>query len=143
MTGPSDTELLPLTEHHLVVCVDDEPPTLAALRRILGGEPYELRTTTSPRQVLDWLDGGSVSLVLSDDRMPEMSGVEMLAAVRDRCPQTTGVMLTAYRDGAMAHPRAREVIREMIEKPWNDRSLKRTVRHLLRERELRNRRGAP
>jgi hypothetical protein len=41
----------------------------------------------------------------------------------------------------MGHPVARDVVREMIEKPWNDRSLKRTVRHLLRERELRKRRG--
>jgi FixJ family two-component response regulator len=73
--------------------------------------------------------------------MPEMTGIEMLSAVRERSPETTGVMLTGYCDSAMGHPVARDVVREMIEKPWNDRSLKRTVRHLLRERELRKRRG--
>lgn len=134
-----DTDVLPLTEKHVVVCVDDEPPTLAALARVLKEEPYEFRTTTDPRQALDWLGTLEVSLVLSDHRMPQMTGVELLEAIRQLSPGTTCVILTGYRDSAMSHPDARRLVRDLIEKPWDDRSLKRTVRNLLRERELRRR----
>ena len=57
-----------------VLCVDDDPSVLSALRRLLRSEPYELVTVQSPQLALEWIEKGGVSLVLVDQRMPEMCG---------------------------------------------------------------------
>ena len=57
----------------LVVCVDDEPRVLASLRRLLSEEPYEMIVTHEPRKVLKLIGSRTVSLVIADQRMPEIS----------------------------------------------------------------------
>lgn len=123
------------THHHLVLCVDDEPRTLSALQRTLRREPYEVVVTGNPWEALSWVDARDVSLVISDQRMPEMCGSEMIAEIRARSPGTLCVLLTAY-PGSLAPGGAdwRDV-GELILKPWDDHQLRRIVRSLLRERE--------
>lgn len=119
-----------LTHHHLVLCVDDEPRTLAALRRALRREPYEVVVTSNPWQALSWVDSRDVSLVISDQRMPEMSGREMIDEIRGRSPGTLCMILTAF-PGSVAGPDPGL----LLLKPWDDRQLRKTVRDLLYERE--------
>ena len=57
-----------------VVCVDDEPAVLAALRRGLRGESFRVATTREPGQVLDWLERRDVAVVIADQRMPRGAG---------------------------------------------------------------------
>ena len=80
--------------------------------------------------------GGS-SLLLSDHLMPEMTGVELSEAVRRF--DTTCVLLTGYADRVQSNPGWETAVREMIQKPWDDRDLRKTIRLLLREREMRPR----
>jgi response regulator RpfG family c-di-GMP phosphodiesterase len=82
-----------------------------------------------------------VSLLISDQRMPEMTGAELLTEARRRSPETTRVFLTAYPEHV---PLPEEVARWVISKPWDAETLRKVVRQLLRERELaRRRRESP
>lgn len=126
-------ELPPLTHHHLVLCVDDEPRTLAALRRTFRREPFEVVVTSNPWQALSWVDSRDVSLVISDQRMPEMSGCEMISEIRERSPGTLCMLLTAFP--ASVASASEEEPGTLLLKPWDDRQLRRIVRHLLYERE--------
>ncbi len=131
-----DTRVLPPTHPHTVVIVDDEPSVLAALRRILRREPYDLITTESPLRAVDFVESRDVSLVLADHRMPEMTGMDVLEAVRRCSPGTICAVLTGFPASVLRHPDVKRTVRWVISKPWDDEQLKRTVRHLLREREL-------
>jgi len=73
-----------LTRRHTVLCVDDEPPVLNALHRLLRGQPYELLSTHDPGQALAWAGSRDPSLVIADYRMPAMDGIELLERVRER-----------------------------------------------------------
>jgi DNA-binding NtrC family response regulator len=115
---------------HMIVLVDDEPEVLKALRRSLAREPYLVLTTCRPREALRWVEVLDVSAVVSDERMPEMTGTELLDRVSDRSPETARIMLTAYGGDAAQH---RHEIEVMIAKPWDDTMLKRTLREILPE----------
>jgi CheY-like chemotaxis protein len=117
----------------LVVCVDDDPAILSALRRLLRNEPYQILTTESPEEVLRWVEDRPVDLVLADQRMPGMRGTELLSAVTQRAPGTLFVILTGYPDTEIIVERTRHRIGRLLTKPWNDEDLKRTVRTLLGE----------
>lgn len=118
----------------VVVCVDDEPPVLAALQRTLRGEPYEVVTTREPGRVLEWLDRRDVAVVIADQRMPETSGAELLEEVRRRSPSSRRVILTAYPESAVIRARATEEVERLLTKPWDGEGLRSAVRQLIRER---------
>ncbi len=140
-TGKVETDVLGPANRHRVVALDDERGTLRALERLFRNEPYEVLTTYQPHQALGWIAEGNVSLLLSDHLMPDMTGLELAEAVRKVAPETVCVLLTGYADRVLMEQGWRESVRELIEKPWNDRDLRRTIRLLLRELELRERQG--
>ena len=123
-------------ERHRVVCVDDEPAILSALRRALRTEPYELLTTPDPQHALRWVSSQEVSLIITDQRMPEMEGTELLKEVTRRSPCTARIILTAYPGVVVSRPGVRGDTECMISKPWDSAMLRRTIRELLRDREL-------
>lgn len=123
----------------LVVCVDDEPAILGALRRALRSEPYRLLTTGSPAIVLEWIGSRDVDVLISDHRMPGMAGAELLQEVRRRSPDTARVMLTAYPEEVFRTRGIRADADCLIGKPWDGDLLKRTVRQLLFDRDLASR----
>ena len=125
----------PSTERHVVVCVDDEPAILSALRRSLRSEPYELLTTESPESALEWLDSRDVSLVITDQRMPGMVGTELLEEVLKRSPQTARILLTAYPGSTVAEPGVGDGTECLISKPWDSVMLRKTIRQLLGSRD--------
>ncbi|MBV8878407.1 MAG: response regulator [Planctomycetaceae bacterium] len=123
-------------ERHCVVCVDDEPAILAALRRSLRLEPYDVLTTESPEDALRWISTRDVSLIITDQRMPGMQGTELLEEVSRSSPSTARIILTAYPGAAYSTPGLRRWLECMISKPWDSGMLRRTIRHLLWEREM-------
>ena len=114
-----------------VVFVDDEKEILASFRRLLRNEPYEVRTTTSPREALEWVERGEAGLVISDQRMPEMLGTTLLEKVGLRSPDTARVLLTGYPDSTLL---LRDVLNRpvLLYKPWDGDTLRETIRDLLR-----------
>ena len=69
--------------------------------------------------------------------MPDMTGVELSESVRRLAPDITCVLLTGYADRVQLRPGWESSVRELIQKPWDDRDLRTTIRLLLREREMR------
>jgi response regulator RpfG family c-di-GMP phosphodiesterase len=120
---------------HTVLIVDDDQETLSALRRLLDREPYDVITTDRPGLALEWMERKNISLAISDQRMPEMDGDLFLEGVWKKSPRTARLLLTGYPESIGGIPRSRRVLVSVMSKPWNDGILKRTIRHLLRERE--------
>ena len=125
-----------IIERHCVICVDDEPAILSALRRALRTEPYETLTTESPGDALRWVHTREVSLIITDQRMPGMEGTELLQKVSRCSPTTARIILTAYPGPTISDPKIRRRMECMISKPWDSGMLRRTIRQLLKEREL-------
>jgi DNA-binding NtrC family response regulator len=85
----------PAATRPIVLCVDDDPNMVAANARILRLEPFQVITTTSPREALQILSTTKVAVLVSDFEMPpEMSGVELCAAARAASPDTVRILLT-------------------------------------------------
>src|SRR5664279_215861 len=82
--------------------VDDEPSLRSALRRVMHGEGFTCFEASSGSVALDVLDSEDIALVLSDVRMPEMSGPELLREVRSRYPDMAMVMITAVAEVEVA-----------------------------------------
>ena len=112
-----------------ILLVDDEPAVLSALRRTLRRDGYQIVTAGSGAEGLAYLEGPAISVVVSDHRMPGMTGVQFLRSVREKCPDTTRMILTGYADlqSTMAAINDGEVFR-FLAKPWEDEDLRRTVR---------------
>jgi len=125
-----------LIEKHVVVCVDDEPAILSALRRSLRTENYEILTTDSPEHALRWVGTRDISLVITDQRMPLMAGTELLEEISRRSPSTARIILTAYPGDTLGSPGLRHWTECMISKPWDNVMLRKTIKQLLDEREL-------
>ncbi len=112
-----------------VLFVDDEVNILKALKRLLRQEPMNVQTASTPAEALEQLDRSSVQIVVSDQRMPEMSGVDLLAEIRRRHPDVVRMMLTGYTEINVAVDAINHgEIYRLITKPWNDEELKATLR---------------
>ena len=125
-----------LKERHVVVLVDDEPEVLSALKRALRREPYQVLTTSRPAEALRWVEAIDVSAVVSDQRMPGMTGTELLERVSERSPATTCVILTAYGPEAADQPGVIRSVECILSKPWDDDMLRTALREFLFEREM-------
>jgi DNA-binding NtrC family response regulator len=77
-----------------ILLVDDEKAILKAMVRVLRREPYRLLTASSPAEAMEILSSNAVDVVVSDERMPETSGTELLGRVRMLYPQTIRIILT-------------------------------------------------
>ena len=117
--------------------VDDEENILSALVRLFRKEDYEIATATSGIDGIKILEAREIALIISDHRMPGMTGVDFLARAKEISPDTVRIMLTGYADleASIAAINKGEVYR-FITKPWNDEDLKLTVRQSLEYRDL-------
>ena len=112
-----------------VLCVDDEPNILSALRRMLSLEGFEVFTAESGAQALDQLAKQPVNVIISDMQMPGMNGTELLAKVRQQWPQTMRLMLTGASDVSGAIDAINQgAIYRYTAKPWNDDELLGTIK---------------
>jgi two-component system, NtrC family, sensor kinase len=111
-----------------ILCVDDEPNVLNALRRLFMDEQYTILTATSAKEGLEQLEHNNVQIVISDYRMPITNGVEFLQEVRERWPDTVRIVLSGYADTASIVSAINEgQIYKFVPKPWNDDDLKVTI----------------
>jgi len=118
-----------MSEQVKILCVDDEPNVLRALRRLFIDEAYEIITAASGEEGLAKLEEEyPVQLVLSDYRMPSMDGVEFLRRVCEKWPDTIRIVLSGYADTASIVAAINEgQIYKFIAKPWDDNELKVTI----------------
>ncbi len=113
---------------HTVLFVDDEVNILKSIQRLLRHEPMTVLTASRPQEAAAILDKTEAHVVVSDQRMPEMSGVDLLSGVRERHPDIVRMMLTGYTEMNIAVEAInRGEIFRLITKPWNDEELKVTL----------------
>ena len=79
-----------------ILIVDDESEMRIALETTLKREDYQLVCAEDGKQALDLFEDDAFDLVLTDVRMPKLSGLELLRAVKERSPKIPVVMMTAY-----------------------------------------------
>lgn len=110
-----------------VLCVDDEPNIVRSLQWLLQKE-FEVFTAGSGHDALALVAQHDFDVVISDQRMPVMTGVEVLREVRRMSPRTMRILLTGYSDmqAIVRSVNESEVFR-FINKPWNIAELPRVV----------------
>jgi putative nucleotidyltransferase with HDIG domain len=124
---------------HSVLFVDDEVNILRAVERLMRHEPCQILTASRGKEALDVLDRHPCHVVVTDQRMPEMSGVDLLSAVRERQPDIVRMMLTGYTEMNVAVDAINKgEIYRLITKPWNDEELKATLRQAFDHFDLKN-----
>ena len=122
-----------------ILCVDDEKNVLKALRRLFMDEDdYDIMVAESGEEGLQMCEAaGGVRLIISDYRMPGMNGVELLAQVFDKWPDTVRIVLSGYADiSAVVEAINMGQIYKFIPKPWDDDELKVIVATALQHQEL-------
>ena len=118
-------------ERPVLLIVDDEARILSALRRTLRREGYEILTANTPAEALRVLDETPVDAVLSDQKMPGMSGDQLLAEAARRRPDAVRLLITGWTQ-ELPPERLEELgIRALVTKPWDDAKLKATLRRAL------------
>jgi putative nucleotidyltransferase with HDIG domain len=124
---------------HTVLFVDDEVNILKALQRLLRSEHMNVLTASRAQEALELLDKQACQVVVTDQRMPEMSGVDLLSQVRQRFPDIVRMMLTGYTEMDVAVDAInRGEIYRLITKPWNDDELRATIRQAFDHSDLKN-----
>jgi len=122
---------------YTVLCVDDEENILHSLKRLLRKEGYRLLTANSGADGLNILKEENVHLVISDQRMPIMSGTEFLASVREKYPDAIRIVLTGYTEvDSITDSINKGHIYKFILKPWNDQNLRLEIKQGLEQYEL-------
>lgn len=82
---------------HSVLLVDDEPDILFSLQGLLRRE-FELYTATSAREALQIMAEHPIEVVMTDQRMPDITGVEMLGTIKSQFPDAVRIVFTGYAD---------------------------------------------
>ena len=120
-----------------LLAVDDEPNILAALRRVLRATGWRILTAGHAQAALTLLATEPVDAVLSDMRMPDMNGVQLLEQIGQRWPRTARLLLTGEADLASTIAAInRGQLHRYIAKPWNDEELVLTLRQIAERQQL-------
>lgn len=110
-----------------ILFVDDEPHIVATLKSLFRAK-YDVHTATSGAEALEIVKRVPVHVIVSDQRMPEMAGIDLLRQVKEIAPSTMRILLTGYADFAaiVGSVNSGEVYR-YIYKPWNNKEIQETV----------------
>ena len=120
-----------------VLFVDDEESILSSLKRLLRKEPYKVYTAVGGEAGLELLAEHEVQLVVSDQRMPEMTGTQLLQKVRQQWPDTVRVVLSGYAEADVIVDAINQgEVYRFIAKPWKDEALKTTIRQCFEHYEI-------
>ena len=122
---------------HQVLIVDDESIITDMLKDVLSSEPYRILSAGSAEDALDILAHEQIDVLISDERMPGMSGSEFLAFARHKYPETIRMILTGHAslEGAIRAINEGEIYR-FFTKPCNVFDLAITIRQALQQKDL-------
>jgi len=123
----------PAEQKPTLLLVDDEENILNALMRMLRRDGYRILTATNAQDALDILGRNEVQVVISDQRMPGISGTELLAQVKEMHPETVRMVLSGYTDLTAVTSAINEgAIYKFLTKPWDDEELRLQIRDAFR-----------
>ena len=112
-----------------MLVVDDEPGIRTALTRMLRSDGYRVLTAASGDEGLHVLSLNAVQVIITDQRMPGMSGTEFLGKVKDLYPETMRIILSGYTEiDVVTESVNRGAVFRFLTKPWDDDLLREQVR---------------
>lgn len=110
-----------------VLYVDDEEFNLVGFKSSFRRD-FQVHTANSAKKGLEILEKEEIQVVLSDQRMPEMTGVEFFEEVRAKYPFAVRILVTGYTDmNALVEAVNKGNIYKYINKPWNNDHLKKVI----------------
>ncbi|MFA7291312.1 MAG: response regulator [Rhodocyclaceae bacterium] len=116
-----------------LLLVDDEASMLSSLQRLLRRENYRILVASSGEEALTLLAENEVGVIISDQRMPAMSGTELLTRVRKMHPKTVRIILSGYTGlESLTEAINNGEIYKYLMKPWDDAELIETIRGAFR-----------
>jgi DNA-binding NtrC family response regulator len=117
--------------NHKILVVDDEEANLRALERIFRNE-HNVFTASSGLEALALLEQHDIALLISDQRMPEMTGIELLQKTVQLRPHMVRILLTGYTDvTTLIEALNCGHVYKYVTKPWNNDELSMTVKRAL------------
>lgn len=123
----------------VILFVDDEVQILKALRRLFHNSPYETIYAESAKEALEIFETRSVDLIVTDIRMPDMDGFELLRVIKAKYPLTLRVTLSGYTDSKSILSALEDNLAKLyVFKPWDNQELLVTVDRLFEVEALLN-----
>lgn len=119
-----------------ILVVDDDEITCNLLEEVLSKEGYGVDRALSGREAIDKGDGGPYDVVLTDIRMLEVDGMEVLKAYREKSPETSIIMMTAFGSIETAIQAIKEGAYDYVSKPFKLDEIRLTIRHALEHKRL-------
>ena len=119
-----------------MLIVDDEEANLRTLDRLFR-EDYTVFTASSGAEALHLLEQHDVAILITDQRMPVMTGIELLGKTAELRPQMVRILLTGYTDvGSLIEAINCGLVYRYLTKPWNNDDLRVTVSRALEHHEV-------
>lgn len=120
-----------------LLLVDDEQPIISALKRLFRRDGYHLLTAHSGAEALELLASHPVDVIISDQRMPGMTGVEFLRRTKALHPDTIRMTLSGFADLQSIIDAVNEgAVYKFLMKPWDDNRLREHVAQAFAQKEL-------
>lgn len=119
-----------------ILIVDDEQSYRQLLSLVFEGDGHSLRTASNGRDALRQLKGEPADLIISDVKMPDMDGIELLRAVRETLPDVGVILMTAFASVETAREAFKLGADDFIQKPFDVEELKLIVRKTLEKQAL-------
>ncbi|MBW2445076.1 MAG: response regulator [Deltaproteobacteria bacterium] len=116
----------------ILLIVDDEIRVLSALRRTLRKEGYEILLASSPQEALKFIGDYEINAILSDHKMPGMSGLEVLAEAQRQRPNAARILISGWPEAVEPAELAALDVHALLPKPWDDAELKSELARALR-----------
>lgn len=114
---------------HPVLLVDDEPDVLFSLKGLLRHE-FDLHTAESGEEAIEILRNHSIHVIMTDQRMPGMTGVELMAHAKASCPDAIRIVFTGFADiKAVVEAINTGGLYRYITKPWDPDELIEVLHH--------------
>lgn len=127
-----------------LLLVDDEPSVISSLKRLLRRDNYRILTANSGEEALQVLAANDIGVILTDQRMPGMTGTELLARARTMHPHAVRMVLSGYTGlDSLTDAINKGEIYKFLFKPWDDEELRQTIRDAFRQHENTIRDPAP
>ncbi len=121
---------------HTILVIDDEPDVVRSVRDLLRLD-YNVVTTTNPAEAMDRLDHGGIHVAMTDQRMPGMTGVQLLTEICNQYPQIIRLLFTGYADlKAVIDAVNQGQIYRYITKPWDADELQLIIREACSQYDL-------
>ena len=124
------------TKEASILVVDDDPYVLESIASLLQGYGYAVTTTEHAMKAFSLLDGNSIDVVLTDIRMPEVSGIDLLAKIHDAYPEVPVILMTAYAELDIAVDAIKRGAFDFITKPYKPDYLVHTIEKAIKYHSL-------